>query len=122
MKKDYMFLGIWTVYRNLQELVDECTIMKTSGIFDKVVYEKKKPIHGHIVCHKSNMIFDVDISRLMIENNLIPENFNLQSINIIFDGHFGSGDSGKCDGVVQVMQKTSWLYIDPQVKQTMQNM
>lgn len=62
--------------------------MKTSGILDKVIYEKAKPLHGHIVCHASQMIFDVDISRLMIENNIIPSDFNLESINVIFDGHF----------------------------------
>jgi Fe2+ or Zn2+ uptake regulation protein len=69
----------------LQELVDEDILMKTAGILDKVIYEKKKPLHGHIVCHKSTSVFDIDISHLMVEGKLIPENFNLTSINIIFD-------------------------------------
>ncbi len=122
LKKDYLFLWIWTVYRNLQELVDEWIIMKTSGILDKTIYEKIKPLHGHIVCHKSLMIFDVDISHLMIENNLVPENFNLQSINVIFDGHFGAGESGKCDGIAQIMPHAQWLQSDPMDKQKMMAM
>ena len=122
LKKDYFFLGIWTVYRNLQELVDEDVIMKTSWILDKVIYEKTKPLHGHIVCHKSLMIFDVDISHLMIENNLVPENFNLQSINVIFDGHFWSGESGTCDGVASILPKTKLLQTDPMDKQKMMAM
>lgn len=122
LKKDYLFLGIGTVYRNLQELVDEWKIMKTSGILDKVIYEKAKPLHWHIVCHKSLMIFDVDISHLMIENNLIPENFNLQSINVIFDGHFWAWESGKCDGIASIMPKTTWLQPDPMDKQKMMAM
>lgn len=96
--------------------------MKTSGILDKVIYEKKKPLHGHIVCHKSLMIFDVDISHLMIENNIVPENFNLQSINVIFDWHFGSWESWKCDGVANIMPKTKWLQVDSVSKETMMNM
>jgi hypothetical protein len=96
--------------------------MKTSGILDKVIYEQTKPLHGHIVCHKSLAIFDVDISHLMIENNLIPENFNLNSINVIFDGHFGAGESGKCDGVAQVMNTTTGLQSDPMDKQKMMEM
>lgn len=103
LKKDYLFLGIWSVYRNLQELVDDGVIMKTSWILDKVIYEKKKPLHGHIVCHKSLMIFDVDISHLMIENNIVPENFNLQSINVIFDWHFWSDELGTCDWVANIV-------------------
>ncbi len=122
LKKDYLFLGIGTVYRNLQELVDEWVAMKTAGILDKVIYEKKKPLHGHIVCHKSLMIFDVDISHLMIENNLVPENFNLESINVIFDGHFWAGESGKCEWLAQVMKKTDGLQADPLDKQKMMEM
>ncbi len=78
--------------------------MKTSGILDKVIYEKAKPPHGHIVCHTSQMILDVDVSHLMAGNNLVPANFCLESINVIFDGHF-TGDAGiACAGVAQVVQ------------------
>lgn len=122
LKKDYYFLGIWTVYRNLQELVDEKILMKTSGILDKVIYEKKKALHGHIVCHKSLMIFDVDISHLMIENNLVPDNFNLESINVVFDWHFWAWESGHCDWVANIMPKTKGLEISPVDKQKIRDM
>ena len=122
LKKDYLFLWIGSVYRNLQELVQEWVAMKTSGILDKVIYEKNKPLHGHIVCHKSGMIFDVDISRLMIENNLLPENFNLESINVVFDGYFAWSKGVACAGVAHVMQETKGLVIDPAMTDVMKNM
>jgi hypothetical protein len=50
---------------------------------------------------------------LMVEGKLIPENFNLTSINIIFDWHFWAGESWTCDGVAQILPKTKWLKIDP---------
>lgn len=67
------------------------------------------------------MIFDVDISHIMLDEKLCPPNFNLQSINVIFDGHF-SGDEVKCDGVAKIMHKTEGLDIDPEIKQKMLKM
>ncbi len=99
LKKDYFFLGIWTIYRNLQELVDQKILMKTSGILDKVIFEKHKQAHGHIVCHHSWMIIDVPVDAIAFDGVDIPKNFNLQNINIVFDGHF-VGDSGeKCQWI-----------------------
>ncbi len=106
LKKHYRFLGIGTVYRNLTQLVNEEKIMKTSGILEKTMYEKKKPLHGHIVCQKSGRITDVDIHDVLFEGITIPENFNLQNINIVFDGHYTGDDAVKCDGIAQVMKQT----------------
>lgn len=77
-----------------------------------------KPLHGHIVCHASGMIFDVDISHIMLDEKLVPANFNLQSINVIFDGHF-AGDEMKCDGVAKIMKKTEGIHISSAQKQQM---
>ena len=112
LKKQYRFLSIGTIYRNLTALVQEGKIMKTSGIFDKIIYETAKPLHGHIVCHASGSIFDVDISHIMIDQKIVPPNFNLQSINVIFDGHF-SGDEMTCAGVAKIMHETEGMHIDP---------
>lgn len=121
LKKHYLFLGVWSVYRNLSQMVEKWMLMKTSWIFDKVVYEKHKPLHGHIVCHASWMIFDVDISHIMLDEKLVPENFNLQSINVIFDGHF-SGENAKCDWVAKIMKETEGLQISETMKKTMMDM
>lgn len=39
LKKIYPLLGIWTVYRNLSELMEEWKIMKTVWILDYPLYE-----------------------------------------------------------------------------------
>ncbi len=96
LKKNYFFLGIGTVYRNLQELVDEWVLMKTSGILDKVIFKKNTWPHGHIVCHDSGMIMDVPVKDIVFDGIDFPENFNLQNINIVFDGHFVQEDGAKC--------------------------
>lgn len=106
LKKQYWFLGIGTVYRNLSQLVQEEKVMKTSGILEKTVYEKMKPLHGHIVCHKSGRISDVSIHDVLFESIHLPENFNLQNINIVFDGHYTGDDAVKCDGIAQIMTYT----------------
>lgn len=99
LKKDYFFLGIGTIYRNLQELVDEKILMKTNGLLDKVIFEKYKAPHGHIVCHHSWMIIDVPVDTIAFDGVDIPENFNLQNINIVFDGHFVEGSWEKCQWI-----------------------
>lgn len=99
LKKDYFFLWIGTVYRNLQELIEEGLLMKTSGILDKVIFEKHKIPHGHIVCHRSWMIVDVPVDTIAFDGVDIPANFNLQNINIVFDGHFVGDSWEKCQGI-----------------------
>lgn len=88
LKKHYFFLGIWTIYRNLQELVDEGVLMKTAWLVDKVIFEKKKEPHGHIVCGKSSMIMDVSINKVSFDGIDLPDGFNLENINVVFDGYF----------------------------------
>jgi len=105
LKKHYFFLGIGTVYRNLQELVDEKVLMKTSGILDKVIFEKNKEPHGHIVCEHSGMILDIPINNINFDWIDLPENFNLQNINVIFDGHFVQENGEICKWVAEFDNK-----------------
>lgn len=105
LKKDYFFLGIGTVYRNLQELVDEGILMKTSGILDKVIFEKNTWPHGHIVCHHSGMIIDIPLKNLVFDGIDLPENFNLQNINVVFDWHFVQDSGEVCKWVAEFSEK-----------------
>jgi len=106
LKKNYFFLGIGTVYRNLQELVDAWELMKTSGILDKIIYEKNKKPHGHIVCHHSGMIMDIPLKNIVFDGIDLPKNFNLQNINIVFDGHFVQDNGSTCTWVADFSEKT----------------
>lgn len=59
--------------------------MKTTGVIsDKVLYEGKKPPHGHIVCTWTGRIDDVDISATKFDGVTLPKNFNLENIVITF--------------------------------------
>ena len=95
LKKNYFFVGIWSVYRNLTELVEENILMKTSGLKDKIIYEKQKDPHGHLICHASGTILDIDSSLIDTSQIAIPEGFALEQVQIILHGHFLSEESCK---------------------------
>ncbi len=95
LKKSYFFIGIGSVYRNLTELVEEEVLMKTAGLTDKIVYERKKDPHGHLVCHASGTILDLDSSLIDTSKLSLPEWFALEQIQIIAHGHFLNEESCK---------------------------
>lgn len=96
LRKNYIFLGIGTVYRNLTELVTEWVLMKHHGLWDKILYEKSKPPHGHIFCQYTGMIQDVDISMINFDGIQIPNNFVAKEIQVTVAGHFLWEESAYC--------------------------
>jgi Fe2+ or Zn2+ uptake regulation protein len=56
--------------------------MKHHGIGDKLLYEKSKPPHGHIFCQYTGMIQDVDISMINFDGIQIPNNFEVEEIQV----------------------------------------
>lgn len=96
LRKTYLFLGIGTVYRNLTELVNEWILMKHHGLWDKILYEKAKPAHGHLFCQYTGMIQDIDISMIDFTGIEIPENFCMEEIQLTIAGHFQWEESAYC--------------------------
>lgn len=96
LKKSYFFVGIWSIYRNLTELVNEWVLMKHHGMGDKVIYEKAKPHHWHIFCQNTGMIEDIDISHLPLDTLNIPDNFCLDEIEVTITGYFKDTNSAYC--------------------------
>lgn len=96
LKRTYLFLGIGTVYRNLTELVNEWILMKHHGLWDKILYEKNKPPHGHLFCQYTGMIEDVDISMVDFTGLHIPENFCMDEIQLTIAWHFNGEESAYC--------------------------
>jgi Fe2+ or Zn2+ uptake regulation protein len=96
LKKNHIFLGIGTVYRNLTELVEEWVLMKHHGLWDKLIYEKHKPAHGHLFCQNSWMIEDIDISMLDFNWIEVPPWFCLDEIQVTLAGHFDSTQAPYC--------------------------
>lgn len=96
LKKTYYLLWIWSIYRNLTELVEEGKLMKHHGMGDKVIYEKMKPHHGHLFCQNTWMIEDIDISHVPLETITIPPGFCLDEIEVTITGHYTNTTSAYC--------------------------
>lgn len=96
LRRTYLFLGIGTVYRNLTELVNEWVLMKHHGLWDKILYEKSKPPHGHLFCQYTGMIEDIDVSMVDFTWLQIPDNFVTEEIQLTIAGHFKGAESAYC--------------------------
>jgi Fe2+ or Zn2+ uptake regulation protein len=96
MKKTYRFIGIGTIYRNLNDLVTKEILMRHHGIGDAVIYELQKPFHGHIYCQNSNMIQDIDLSGINLDAITLPKDFCLDEIQITIAGSYTGTDSPYC--------------------------
>ncbi|MCF7835005.1 transcriptional repressor [Candidatus Gracilibacteria bacterium] len=99
LKKNYPYIGIGTVYRNLTELWEEGKLEKISGITSKTIYDVKKSdnLHGHLVCERSGRIINVDVSKIKNLDLGLPEGFNLEKVEVVFYGNFDESD-GNCKG------------------------
>lgn len=97
LKKTYPYIGIWSVYRNLTELVEESVLMKQEWLANKIIYEAKKPHHGHIFCKASGYIQDIDISMIAMQDLPIPDNFLPESMEITIQWYFKNNDWEICN-------------------------
>ncbi len=62
MKKKYGRIGIATIYRTLEHLIDTKEITKLVGVFDKAYFERNKWPHMHFVDKSAYKIIDVPLS------------------------------------------------------------
>jgi len=98
LKQTYPLLGIWTVYRNLRELVEKWSIMKTLWILEQTLYETAKAPHGHLVCKHSKKIFDISLEQVDFSQLVLPHWFHIEEIHLSFVGVF-SEEGKSCIGV-----------------------
>ncbi len=96
IKKHNLFVWLGTIYRNLTELVKDGVLMKHHGIWDKLLYEKLKPLHGHLFCQNTGMIEDIDMSMVDFSGLVIPDNFCMDEIQLTIAGHFNDTSSRYC--------------------------
>lgn len=61
VKKDIPHISLGTVYRNLNQLVDNGYIRKLTHI-DGIVHFDKNDAHEHMKCIKCNTIIDLDLA------------------------------------------------------------
>ncbi len=101
LRKNYPYLGLWTVYRNLSELVNEWVLEKISGVTDKTIYDIKKSdnLHWHLVCETTWKVINIDISKIKNLDLWLPDGFNVSKVEVIFYGNFG-WEEWECKGKI----------------------
>ena len=59
-----------TVYRNLNQLVDNGMAIKVPGIFEKDRFDADTSRHSHLICEKCGAVIDFDDSKSKINIKL----------------------------------------------------
>ena len=105
LKKNYPYLGIGTVYRNLTALVEEGILAKVSGLSDKAIYEikEKTGTKGHLVCENSNKVIKVDLPDISCMPLNLPDDFQVDRVEVIFYGKF-KNCKDQCKGKIVVKE------------------
>lgn len=104
LRKSYLFLGIWTVYRNLTDLVNEWMLMRYDQMGERVMYEKAKPPHAHLYCRWGGAIVDVDISQLSFDSIQLPDDFVCEDIQVTFSGYYKDWAPADCRAEIILKQ------------------
>lgn len=59
LRKKYPQIAQWSVYRNLDKLVEERKLTQVKGIHNKILYERTLSPHIHFVYQKTGKVIDV---------------------------------------------------------------
>ena len=82
VKKKLPRLSFSTVYRNLNQLVEQNKIKKISLDNEKYIYDNVKKDHAHFYCIKCGVLEDVELS-----NNIkLNINYEINSIELVVKG------------------------------------
>ncbi|MGL4948743.1 MAG: Fur family transcriptional regulator [Anaeroplasmataceae bacterium] len=76
LKQKHEFIGIATIYRNLNKLVEEEQIKKIVTHDSITHYDKLQNDHIHLICKKCNIIYDVPFESLI--NKEVPKLLNFK--------------------------------------------
>ena len=82
VKKEMPSISFSTVYRNLNQLVNQNKIKKISLDSKKYIYDNVKTNHAHFYCIKCGMLEDIDIKN-KVKFNI---NYEIQSIELVVKG------------------------------------
>lgn len=72
-----------TVYRNLNQLVDNGMAIKVPAIFEKDRFDADTSRHSHLICEKCGAVIDFDDTKYKINiklaeiNGALPKDFSL---------------------------------------------
>lgn len=82
LQKEFPLLHKWTLYRNIDHLLKQKTIMKVEWISKSALYETYKPPHSHLFCRWSNTMYDLPYN-IQIPQTSIPDNFVVEQCHAV---------------------------------------
>ncbi len=85
IKKTHPKVWISTVYRNIEELVQNWKLKKITNIWKKALFEKNKWFHIHLIDENTWKIIDKDCEILNLN---LPKWFQAKDIEITVKGEF----------------------------------
>lgn len=92
LKKHYLFLTKWGVYKALQKLAAAGLVEKHYHLGDTIIWEKAKWPHAHIYCEDVKHIIDVQAVPVDLSMLTLPEWFSVTSVNVTITGTFRESD------------------------------
>jgi len=85
ISKKFPEAGKSSIYRNVEQLVENWDLRKVTWIWKKAYFEKNNWNHIHLIDEKTWKIFDLE-ENLEIKN--LPKNFKAKNIDIKIFGDF----------------------------------
>ncbi len=85
ISKKFPEAGKSSIYRNVEQLVDNWDLRKVTWIWKKAYFEKNNWNHIHLIDEKTWAIFDLDED---IEIKNLPKNFKTNNMDIKIFGNF----------------------------------
>ena len=80
LREKFPKAGLSTVYRNLDEMVNDGELKKLKVLWSKWVYETNIWNHAHLIDNKTGKIMDVAINKL--DTSFIPKDFSTKNIEL----------------------------------------
>ena len=85
ISKKFPEAGKSSIYRNVEQLVENWDLRKVTWIWKKAYFEKNNWNHIHLIDEKTWAIFDLD-EKIEIKN--LPKNFKAKKMDIKIFGNF----------------------------------
>lgn len=87
LQKVFKDVGKSSIYRNVDDLIQEWKLKKLTGFWNKCYFEKEKEDHIHLIDKTSWEIVDFDLHDV-IELSKLPANFKTEDFDLKIYGQF----------------------------------
>jgi Fe2+ or Zn2+ uptake regulation protein len=84
LKQKFPTIGIATVYRHINQLVDKWILRKVANIKGKIYYETFTTPHFHLIDEDTGQIIDLPADAIKISPSLKEKISHISNINIVW--------------------------------------